>query len=312
MTENTAKLILKRMESEEPKKVFLDTDAANEVDDQFAIAYALLAKEDVDLLGLGAAPFENDMITDECEGMLMSYEELKRVVNLTDPYSGISVYKGSHSYLRDKSTPVESEAARAIVEACRSTDDFVFVPAIGCYTNVASAVLMDPSIKKNMVPIIVGTNDIDVYSRAEEYNLSQDPLAAEILMSEDTNFILLPAEGGTVALCLTVLECAAALGGRRTMIGDYLTEILRRYHNQPKGIIRSQTHIIWDIAAVSVLRHGRQFWSPVIRNAVSTDKDLNIYAIEGSMIYNTHYERDAIFTDLFGLVNERAHKIQNQ
>lgn len=39
--------------------VVLDTDAYNEVDDQFAIAYLLSAKEKLNTLAIYAAPFYN-------------------------------------------------------------------------------------------------------------------------------------------------------------------------------------------------------------------------------------------------------------
>ena len=39
------------------KKIILDTDTYNEIDDQFALAYAMLSKDKVDLLSVNAAPF---------------------------------------------------------------------------------------------------------------------------------------------------------------------------------------------------------------------------------------------------------------
>ena len=39
--------------------VILDTDAFNEIDDQFAIAYMLRSKEKLNVKGICAAPFYN-------------------------------------------------------------------------------------------------------------------------------------------------------------------------------------------------------------------------------------------------------------
>ena len=42
-----------------PKAVILDTDAYNEIDDQYTIAYAMLSPDRVRLLAITAAPFFN-------------------------------------------------------------------------------------------------------------------------------------------------------------------------------------------------------------------------------------------------------------
>ena len=45
------------------------TDAYNEIDDQFAISYALCASDRVRLLALCAAPFKNERSTGPADGM---------------------------------------------------------------------------------------------------------------------------------------------------------------------------------------------------------------------------------------------------
>ena len=47
------------MEHKLPIMAVLDTDTYNEIDDQFALAYALLARDVVDLQAVIAAPFSN-------------------------------------------------------------------------------------------------------------------------------------------------------------------------------------------------------------------------------------------------------------
>ena len=44
-------------EPQGPVRVVIDTDAANEIDDQFALAWALLSPEVLQIEGLYAAPF---------------------------------------------------------------------------------------------------------------------------------------------------------------------------------------------------------------------------------------------------------------
>ncbi|MDB5059507.1 MAG: Inosine/uridine-preferring nucleoside hydrolase, partial [Chloroflexi bacterium] len=47
----------------------LDTDTYNEIDDQFAIAYALLSPERIVVEAIYAAPFHNDRSTGPGDGM---------------------------------------------------------------------------------------------------------------------------------------------------------------------------------------------------------------------------------------------------
>ena len=56
--------------------VLLDTDAFNEIDDQFAISYLLLAKEKLNTVGICAAPFFNSLSDGPADGMEKSYDEI--------------------------------------------------------------------------------------------------------------------------------------------------------------------------------------------------------------------------------------------
>ena len=61
----------------------LDTDAATEVDDPFAIAYLLLSPERFRLQAIYATPFAmNERTQDPAEGMEMSYEEILHIMRL--------------------------------------------------------------------------------------------------------------------------------------------------------------------------------------------------------------------------------------
>ena len=307
MNQEDCKSVLARMESDKPKKFFLDTDTANEIDDQFAVAYALLS-DNVDVIGFGAAPFVNGNASSPAEGMAKSYEEAVRVRDLTVPGCAVPVWRGADRYLPDRHTPVDSEAARAIIRACRETKDYVFVASIGCFTNAASALLIDPSIGKNMVAVLIGANDADRYQSANDFNLRQDRAAAQVILESGINVILLPAAGGTEVLHMTAMECAYALEGKNIPAGDYLTGLMRRDHDVPWGTVKSETHIIWDIASVAILRNIWGFWEPEIRDALSVD-DAGMFRPSpngGKMIYNKRYRRDGIFTDLFCLICDKA------
>ena len=80
--------ILEDLRTSKNKKMVLDTDTYNEVDDQFAVAYAMTA-EDIDVLAMTAAPFTNPRSVSPEDGMEKSYHELVAVRDMVDPGSKI-------------------------------------------------------------------------------------------------------------------------------------------------------------------------------------------------------------------------------
>ncbi len=69
----TVREILADIKSDRKKKVIIDTDAYNEIDDQYAIAYSYYS-EKIDILAIHAAPFENEKSDNMEYGMEMSYK----------------------------------------------------------------------------------------------------------------------------------------------------------------------------------------------------------------------------------------------
>ena len=56
---STASELIAELKNGERKNIILDTDAYNEVDDQYTIAYAMLSPDRVNILSINAAPFLN-------------------------------------------------------------------------------------------------------------------------------------------------------------------------------------------------------------------------------------------------------------
>ena len=129
--------------------VVLDTDAFNEIDDQYAIAYLLKSEEKLNLKELYAAPFFNKHSVSPEDGMVKSYDEIIKILKLAEREDLIeNVYKGSTQFLDDENTPIVSQAAKRLVETASgySKENPLYVVAIGAITNVASALIMNPEI----------------------------------------------------------------------------------------------------------------------------------------------------------------------
>ncbi len=77
----------------------VDTDAYNEIDDQFAISYALCSPERINLLALYAAPFLNQHSVSPEDGMVKSEQEIRKLLALIGQER--EVYAGSRRFLVD-------------------------------------------------------------------------------------------------------------------------------------------------------------------------------------------------------------------
>src|SRR5689334_9708624 len=133
-------------------RMVLDTDTYNEIDDQFALVYALLSPERIACEAIYAAPFHNQRSTGPEDGMLKSYDEIGRVLERLGRASAGLVYKGSARWLPSPSQPVPSPAAEDLI--ARAKDDSagpLYIVAIGAITNVASALLAAPEIAERIV-----------------------------------------------------------------------------------------------------------------------------------------------------------------
>ena len=135
--------------------VVLDTDAYNEIDDQFAIAYLYLAPS-VELLAVNAVHYMHDRCNSKEVGMKRSYDEIVKVLSLADPHYTTKTYRGSINTIDETGSYVESDAADAIIRIARESDEMVYVVAIGALTNVTSAILKAPDIKEKICVVFVG------------------------------------------------------------------------------------------------------------------------------------------------------------
>jgi len=217
-------------------KMVLDTDTYNEVDDQFALSYALLSPEKLDVQAVYAAPFSSEffskllntqnigisMTGDLEEGLEQSYREILKIYELLgiDP-SGM-VFKGSNSYMKRPEEPVESDAAKDLIRKAMECEDVLYVVSIGEITNVASAILMEPEIIKKIVVIWLSGQPLD-WPHAVEFNLGQDIFASQIIFDSGVPLVLIPCMTVASHLTTTEAELREQLKGK-SAIGTYLAD----------------------------------------------------------------------------------------
>lgn len=171
------------------KRVIIDTDAKNEVDDQFAIAQAVLSQS-LDIRGIVAAHFGTER-TDT--SMQESYEEIWRVLSLMNLEDRFRVFKGAEKALENETGPIISEGAEFIVEEAMKEEGPLYIACMGAITNVASAILMEPAILKKDIKIIwIGGGDYP--DGRWEYNLKNDINAANVVFKSGIEIWQIPRD----------------------------------------------------------------------------------------------------------------------
>lgn len=286
-----------------PVDMVLDTDAYNEIDDQFAISYALHATEKLNVLALYAAPFFNNRSNSPADGMERSYQEILKLLRLSK--LEYPVYRGSDRYLPDEQTPVASDAAKHLTELAMrySPEKPLYVVAIGAITNVASALLMKPEIADNIVVVWLGGNALEWHDNIE-FNIRQDVASARVVFASGAPLVMLPCLGVVSAFTSTEPELTYWLKGKNELC-DYLVQHTVEAANEyAKGRVWSR--VIWDVTTVGwLLNDGRRFMLDKLIPTPIPEYDHH-YAQDPRRPlcrYVYHINRDALMGDLFAHIS---------
>jgi hypothetical protein len=288
-----------------PVRMVLDTDAYNEIDDQFALAYALLCPERLSVEAIYAAPFHNSRSDGPGDGMRRSHAEVLRLLDRLGREPAGLVFEGSARWLSGSECPVPSPAADDLVARATSGAGPLYVVAIGAPTNVASALAAAPAIAGNLVVVWLGGQP-HTWPTAHEFNLRQDPAATRMLLDSGVPLVHVPCRNVTEHLRTTgpEIERYVRPAGR---LGAYLADIFARYVRDEPG--RSKP--LWDLGPVAWLVDPDQAPShlcpsPILTGELTWSHDPGRHLIRQV----TATDRDAIFADLFRRLAARAAREQ--
>ncbi len=339
-------------------RVILDTDAANEIDDQFAIASALLSPEHIELEGVTIEPFSfqhkrqpfldtveivrrggprdareealvamygswveghrllgrdphKTVFVPPDEGMELSYQEALRVfAKVGVPSSGM-VLRGAPKFLTSLDTPLRTPSAERIIERAHADPSRpLYVCAIGCLTNVASALLLDPSIISNIVTVwTAGYPTSATVGNQDALNMVEDRLAAQLLFACGAAHVYLPGFHVGAQLRISRPEMHEHVRGRGA-IGDYLYHLFTHnpLHEQRAVMDRERrTWIIWDIINIAWLINPAWVPSVLVKAPLFGDDMFWHRRADGHLMREAFaVDRDSIFIDLFDKLDRAA------
>ena len=255
--------------------VVIDNDATNEVDDQLAIVWALLRPDRLRVRALHACPYafgpqlleEPAFLTDVDraaiaamgvraeslrrvtaeEGMLAAAEECRRMTALVGV--DVPVVEGSREMMRDPETPVRSDAVDSLVAlAHEDREGPLYVLGIGAATNLACAVLVDPSIRERVVVVWTAAYPSFWPHPNASFNMAQDLHASRVLLEAGVPLGYLPGYYVGEHLRISKPELEAHVRGTGP-VGDALYELCLT--NRHISDVPGSSKVMWDLIDVA-------------------------------------------------------------
>ena len=226
-------------------RVIIDTDAACEADDPFAIVQALLSPKLV-VKGILAEHFN------EKGSVQKSYDEIMTILDAMD--LKVPVFMGEEDPVDVVGWPESvSEAADFIIsEAMKDDPKPLYILCQGAITNLAAALHRKPAIKDRIRIIWIGTHGVsDKPAPFREFNAGNDVTAANYVLESGADVWLVPSDVyttitvGLAELKLKVLPC-----GR---IGKHLYENMIDYNLSPRaGWTQGESWSLGDSPAIAI------------------------------------------------------------
>ncbi len=233
--------------------LIIDADTGNELDDLFAIVGAVLNPA-IALHGLTSAQYHSSPIApinSVGESQRINEDILKLMDRMEIPH-----LLGSNYPLVNEVRPQPSPAASYIIEQAHvPRDDKLNLVILGPCTNVASAVLMDPTIVEKIRVNYLGFWHDPVQNTwsKREFNTNNDPHAVDVLLNHPAIDFQVMTATTCQHLVFQKTEVDTHLKGKGGM-GDYLLNRWETYERwwQETDPEKSQW-IMWDVALIEAL-----------------------------------------------------------
>lgn len=293
-------------------RMVLDSDANNELDDQHAIAYALL---NADRFDVEAITVNRTRSGGDVEAQAAEAERVVRLLGVQDRVPVLRGADGSFEEIAPHLGRPDHDGAPAvdfIVRAAReSSGSPLVLLAVGKLTNVALALKKDPAIAPRVRVVWLGSN----YPEPGEYNQVNDEGALRFLLDQEVPLEIVVVRygkpSGTDAVRVTLAEARERMAGRGPRVkvpvpgrnggefvtfGDYAVDLFENIdmHGDPPS------RALFDMAAVAIVKDPA--WATASRIPAPALVDGKWVARPGNPRTVTIWEdfdRDAIVEDLY-------------
>lgn len=251
--------------------VILSTDVGNEIDDQWAIAY-MLTNPQYDVLGIISthAPTLPDPSAQYTFRVLRNEVENRLGMESHPP-----LFEGANLPLINDRTPRLNAGVEFIVQASKrfSQSNRLTVLAIGAATDVASAIIEDPTIVNRIRVVAMAFKNWQ--QGGPEFNVANDVRAWQVILNSNVPVVVGCGDVCRANLALT-FSSALNLISEHGPIGAWLWEEYQAWYFRYVKPLRkddfSKPWIIWDIitlAYVEGMTMQTTYPRPVLKDDMS-------------------------------------------
>jgi purine nucleosidase len=281
--------------------VVLSTDVGNEIDDQWTITYLLLQRR-FNVLGVMSA--HAPTITAPA-----GHTSYRILVDVVEKRLGMSKHppliEGGSLPLENAKAPRSSPAVKFLIETSRrfSKDNRLTVLMIGAATDVASAILTDPTIVDRIRVIQMGFND---EQGGDEFNVANDVHAVQAILDSNVPLVVGPGKVCRANLSLT-FDQAREMLAKRGAIGAWLWEEYQAWYFRYVKPLRvndfSKPWVIWDnITLAYMLGMTTQHTMP--RPRMRDNMTFEQAKTDRTITWITDVDEQRMWTEFLGLVDE--------
>ncbi|MEM9681081.1 MAG: nucleoside hydrolase, partial [Bacteroidota bacterium] len=249
-------LLLQSISDTAKIKLLIDADTANEVDDLFAIAGALLNPK-FEILGLSSAQWHTQQKAPQ-DSVGASQAINEKILELMGK-SHIPHPQGSNYPMVRPNRPQSSAAADFIISQALSMDsnEKMSIIILGPATNVASAILLNPEIIPKLKVYYLGFwhhPSENTWSK-REFNTNNDPNAVDALINTPNLEFHVMTASTSKHLVFEKTKVDHYLKGKGG-IADYLVERWESYDRFWQDTDKEkQFWIMWDVAILEALAY---------------------------------------------------------
>jgi len=294
-------------------KLIFDTDANNELDDQFAIAYMLLNGDTFDVKGITVNATRNDT---DVQGHYDEAERIMQLCNLKDSLPLLKGAEGNFMKISENFDPLQYDGQDGVDFILEETKkDSVIIVAVGKLTNIALALKKDPSFAKRTKIVWLGSN----YPEPGEYNQDNDTLAMNYVLNSKIPFEMVTVRygkpSGTDAVSVTKAEVEEKMagigpranepiigrhGGTFHNFGDYAADLFDHIFDHMGTLQITPSRPLFDMVALCVLKNAdwgetKSIPCPILIDNRWVERPNN----ERKILLWENFDRDAVLADFY-------------
>lgn len=231
------------------QNIIVDTDLCNEIDDPYALAYALCSTK-LNILAITLCPHQVSFQSQSIEeGMMDSYLEAKRLCRLSGK-AKTPIFKGSLNFL-SRGGVKDNEAVNKLIEICMKKRKTTVV-CLGTLTNIAVAILKQPKIVDKIEIVWLGTKNL-LQETFTDSNYVKDKTAFDVVMKSNVAISVMPSYVGKFnATSIYEVKDHVAVNP----LGKHLYDLFDNFHFKIK---ERGVKYIYDISIIAYLLDKEMF-----------------------------------------------------